>query len=967
MPRTAPARIPLALAWMVPALFLIAHDPAAQRRPSTAADSLSAVVEPLFAQAKYDSILVLLPAVFRRAAATGDSLLLGRALTQRGRVALMRGRNADARADIDVGIRIAEAMRDTVGLMPAYHFKGFAYAMMGDYREGLRWYERRLLLAQRTHSPIDEAWARTSIGYTYHRWDDNVRARDEYTRAIALFRGAGAERFEITPLIGLGRVESATGNERAAIRCYQRAWVVSREVGDRLNEMWAMNNLGSLEFSRGDLSRADQYQQRAFDLARELKYPSGLVIPAANLADRALERGDPETAEKILLEARRLCETQGAAEFLGMVDFRLAEIIMEQGRTRAAAATFRRLMATDRLEPQHRDFAPIDLAVILERSDSVAAAVDLLERSVRVHSKDMYDDAIAPTHMLLSRLYLRTGQPEKALHSAVRARSSSVKSGRSRAVIAAMLQESVCLHTLGRNAEATVAFHGAIDSLEAFRGGISTVEWREVFGQQVASQVVDAAQVLLEYPAEVAAAARDEAFFDAVQLVKTRALLDRITDPRFGPSKATRPRRLATLDDLQAVLQPGELLLDVHVGSTRSILAAVTADSLRLVELPNDRSPLAESVRLFRTLLASPDEALRREYPPERVAAMQRAIGRAVLGGVADMVQASTRVFVAPDGYLAAVPFGTLMLDDGGEVLMAARDVIEVPSASVLVLQRAVEPVQCINRPNLVAISSSAATLPGARDEVRELARRYGGSAQIATIAGAESFQTATQQCDVLHIAAHALVVDRSPWESGIRLGARAQADGDTVAVAATRGDDPQVLPAADSMLVAKTFAGDPYLRAWQIAQLALPAKLAVLSACETAGGRVTTGEGTLGMTAAFLSAGVPVVVSSLWAIDDRATAEVMHSFYRHLARRETVATALRLAQLELARSREHAHPFFWAGFTVVGDGSMVVEIEDHPARTQPVLFAALVVGCVLLAVVLQRGSRRRRLPSAVG
>ncbi len=688
MPRTATARVPLALAWIVAALCLVARDPAAQRPPVTAADSLSAVVEPLFARAQFDSILALLPAVIHHAQAAGDSLLLGRALTQRGRVALMRGRNADARRDIELGIRIAEAVRDTVGLMPAVHFRGFAYSMMGDYDEGLRCFERRLFLAQRTHAPIDEAWARTSIGYIYHRRTDNERARDEYTRAIALFRGAGADRFELTPLIGLGRVESATGHEREAIRCYQRAWVVSREVGDRLNEMWAMNNLGSLEFARGDLSRADQYQQRAFDLARELKYPSGIVIPATNLADRALERGDPETAEKVLRETRELCETQGAAEFLSMVDYRIAELNLQMGRTRAASATFRHLIHSNLLEPQHRDFVPVNLAVVLERSDSLEAAIDLLESHLRRTNKDMFDDAIAPMHMMLSGLYLRTNQPEKALDSASRARASSVASGRSRSVIAALLQESVCLSALGRNGEATDAFDAAIDSLEVFRGGISTVEWREVFGQQVAGRVVDAAQVLLEYPADTPRAAREEAFFNAIQLVKTRALLDRITEPRLGPNDATQPHRIATLDDLQAVLRPGEVLLDIHTGSSRSVMAVVTPDSLRLVELPGDDSALAERVRLFRTLLASPDEALRREHPPERVAGMQRAIGRDVLGAVAHVVKSSSRVFVAPDGYMASIPFGTLIVDDGGEVLMAGRDVVETPSATLLVRQR---------------------------------------------------------------------------------------------------------------------------------------------------------------------------------------------------------------------------------------------------------------------------------------
>jgi hypothetical protein len=172
------------------------------------------------------------------------------------------------------------------------------------------------------------------------------------------------------------------------------------------------------------------------------------------------------------------------------------------------------------------------------------------------------------------------------------------------------------------------------------------------------------------------------------------------------------------------------------------------------------------------------------------------------------------------------------------------------------------------------------------------------------------------------------------------------------------------ILPAADSMLVAQTFRADPYVRAWQIAQLDLPAKLAVLSACETAGGRATSGEGTLGITAAFLSAGVPVVVSSLWPIDDRVTAVVMRSFYHHLALGEPVATALRLAQLDMSRSRKHSHPFFWAGFTVVGDGSMVIDIEERGSRLKPAFVAALAaVVLVAVAAVI----RRRRTPASVG
>jgi hypothetical protein len=107
------------------------------------------------------------------------------------------------------------------------------------------------------------------------------------------------------------------------------------------------------------------------------------------------------------------------------------------------------------------------------------------------------------------------------------------------------------------------------------------------------------------------------------------------------------------------------------------------------------------------------------------------------------------------------------------------------------------------------------------------------------------------------------------------------------------------------------------------------------------------------------MSAGVPVVVSSLWPVDDRATARVMRSFYEHLARGETVATSLRLAQLDMRRTRGYAHPFYWAGFTVVGDGSLVVEIERKTPIPAILRVLAVILAAVLVALWAGRNRRR--------
>ena len=957
-------RIASRIALTVIAALLVGQSPAApppRPAPTTPADSLSELVEPLFAAGKYDSILIRLPTVIRHAEAIGDSVLLGRAITQRGRVYHMTGDPRSVR-DLDLGIRIAEAMHDTVGLMPAVHFRGFAYTGQGDYDNAMRCFQRRLFLAQRAHAPADEAWARTSIAYMLHQRGDHPGAKAEYLRAIALFRSAGRPELELTALVGLGRVESALGDQNEAIHCYQRVWVVSRQTGDRLNEMWATNNLAVLEENHGDLSRAAEYLKRAYAIAKELKSPQGLVIPASNLATQASDLGDFAGADALLQETEQFCREHDVEE-LNVVRYHLAHLRLVEGRYREAAAIFRGLTADKLLEPQNRDGTILGLARALAESDSVEQALALVEERLR-RKEELYGDVRPYFYLFTARLCTMSNQPERALEFATRARRAAEGLGQSHTAASARLRESACYRELGRHAEAIGSLETALDSLEAFRGGISTAEWREAYGQEIARTVIEAARVLLVFPDSLPRPQREEAFFDTMQRFKTRTLLERISAPRFGSDVASGrwSSRPATMADLQAVLRPGEIVLDFLVADTTSFLFAITPDTFRLTELPGPASPLARRIGLFRRLISSTEPALRAQYPPERLAVIQRALGRELLGGVTDLVEASRRVFISPDGFISMVPFGLLVLDDSGDVLMVDHDVVQVPSASILVRQRTAQAPGCTGASKVLAVVASGSRLEGARDEVDDLARSYRHVVRTSTLTGADTTTAAMDRCDVLHIAAHALVVDHSPWDSGIRLGGDAPGTPLASGAFTLRSDTTAILSTADSLLVARTFPGDPFLRAWQIARLALPAKLAVLSACETAGGRVTDGEGTLGITAAFMSAGVPVVVSSLWPVDDRATQRIMHVFYRYLAAGEPVATALRLAQLDVSRSAETAHPFLWAGFTVVGDGSATIEMDRKPRGA--ILWLALVL--VLLAVVLA-AVRHRRTPLSVG
>jgi len=101
---------------------------------------------------------------------------------------------------------------------------------------------------------------------------------------------------------------------------------------------------------------------------------------------------------------------------------------------------------------------------------------------------------------------------------------------------------------------------------------------------------------------------------------------------------------------------------------------------------------------------------------------------------------------------------------------------------------------------------------------------------------------------------------------------------------------------------------------------LSLGADLVVLSACETARGRIGAGEGVIGMSWAFLLAGCRTMVVSQWKINSAGATQLITNFYRGLtAGEEDKARALRSAALELMKGSRYRHPYYWAGFVLVG------------------------------------------------
>ena len=190
--------------------------------------------------------------------------------------------------------------------------------------------------------------------------------------------------------------------------------------------------------------------------------------------------------------------------------------------------------------------------------------------------------------------------------------------------------------------------------------------------------------------------------------------------------------------------------------------------------------------------------------------------------------------------------------------------------------------------------------LPETEKEVRALASDvYGPQASLIRIGSAASEGSVKAEMGkyrVLHFATHGVLDNRDPLYSHIVLA-----------------------PGTDGK-------EDGFLEAWELMGMDLKAELAVLSACDTARGRVGDGEGMIGMTWALFVAGVPTTIASQWQVPSESTTELMLRFHKSLmgggSKRISKAEAWRQAALETMNDPGYRmHPYYWAGFVVVGDG----------------------------------------------
>lgn len=480
------------------------------------------------------------------------------------------------------------------------------------------------------------------------------------------------------------------------------------------------------------------------------------------------------------------------------------------------------------------------------------------------------------------------------------------------------------LDAQGDKAPALAQYLHAIDQLEGLRAGISTAEARAGFSASIATAYAHA--VLLAVALGDVAQA-----FDLAERSRARAFLDSLAAGQAELLREQVAERI-TLADVQQSLEPEALLLAYYTtGALDPPARSVRRTAVQRHHFPPPHTLLFAVTRQRITLhdtSLSPNDLLPRQLHgvSERhflQPSVRHALYDHLLGPIAGLLPGKNRLLIVPHGPLHYVPFQAL-IDRNGETLLHAAGpaLVYGPSASVLLrAPREVAAAPRIGVPCLALGYNGTAPfrLRFAEEEAGHVAALCGGEARLGPSGKWEALSQLGSGARYLHISCHGEFDPEDALASRLHLGAGATLT-------------------AREILDGWRFTGD----------------LVVLSACESGLSRVRRGDELMGLVRAFMVAGAPAVVATLWRVDERSTRLLMERFYREVAAGASFAPALQRAQVFLREltaedaqrllaadaggpsgdapptsiadlptsggdTYPFADPFFWAPFILVG------------------------------------------------
>ncbi len=769
------------------------------------------------------------------------------------------------------------------------------YLTQRDYPKAIDALQQYLALSEKLGNSQEQATILTTLANTHANQGSYSKAISYYQQALKLVRQEVNRPQEGIILGNLAIAYKTLGNYAQAIQINQQALEVLQQVKNREGEGLVWNNLGNAYEALGDYEKAIAAYEKSLAIARKLQDKTGEAVGLNNLGGIYANQGKYEEAIATFQTSLQLSKTlsdnsQQASTFLN-----LGSAYHSQGKGDLALQNYQQsLQLAQSVGDKKRQIEGLgSLGLVYEDLKQYPQAIESFQKSLQI-AKELSDpEAEGMALNNLGHTYLSAGQlqaAETTIRDAIKL-LENLRPGLNDTYKVSIFDTQI--HTYNLLQQILVAANKPEAALEATEQGRARAFVELLAGRMgantksaIASPSVQQIQAIARQQnatlVEYAIVPDDDFKFRGKQRAKESELLIWVVQP----TGEVALRRI----DLKPMWQHNLTLTDL-VNASRCLDGGITCkqQARAIAKLGKESNTKYIGLRKIHKLLIEPIADLLPKDPNARV------------------------VFI-PQESLFLVPFAALQNAEG-KYLIEQHTILTAPAIQVLDLTRqqknhlaqqnrkSLQPL-IIGNPIMPKVSQVLGQPPEqledlaqAKREAVEIAKLLKHQPLIGGDATKAKVKQLLPQANIVHFATHGLLEYRSQKSSSSLEGLE--------------------IPGA----LALTPAGqdDGLLTASEIFDLRLVADLVVLSACDTGRGRIT-GDGVIGLSRAFISAGVPSVVVSLWVVPDASTAELMIGFYQKLQTQPDKAQALRQAMLTLMQT--HPEPLDWSGFMLMGEAN---------------------------------------------
>ncbi|MFL6273814.1 MAG: CHAT domain-containing protein [Blastocatellia bacterium] len=802
------------------------------------------------------------------------------------------GDYATAMDAYQLALALCEQLKDDLGVANTLNNVGYLYWNQGDFQQALALWQQSLAMYEAIGGPTaaaGRAQQMNNIASIYLEQGRHAEALELYEKSMKFAESVKNVRSQATALMNMGDVMLRQQNYEQALAAYRKSLALVEPLGEPRLVADLRGNIANVLMVQGQVDAALKQFEANLSLYESLNFKDGVAGTLKNIGNCYRLQNAPAAAlasyEKSLAVAEGMKNKVAmAGALLDIAEAHLAASRPEPALTAAgrAAQLARETESPDTLWRAEKYMADAYRALNQTTSarqslDEAIRAIESLRARVAGGEQEQqrfFEDKLDPYHDMIE-LLLRDNRTGEALAYAERAKARVL-----------------------------------LDVLRGGRANITkamTREERERESSLAGSLALLNAQVARESASSKPNAARLADLKSRLQQARVEYEAFQITLYASHPELKTQRGQSPALSADQA----GALLVDSHsalleyvVTSAKTFLFVITrkadgTSDVRSYTLNIKETELTARAEQFRHQLASRDLEFR---------GPARELYNLLLGPAQEQLAGKDALVIIPDGALWNLPFQALMTKEA--YLIERQAVAYAPSLTALSEMRRQHKRRAqTSAPTLLAIGNPAfsghagqattlggplAALPETEAQVKTLSQIY-GVANSRVYTGREASEARVKaeaaKYRVLHLATHGILDNDSPMYSRLVL---AQDENNS--------------------------KEDGLLEAWEIMNLDLPAEMVVLSACETARGRVGAGEGVIGLTWSVFVAGSPTTVVSQWKVDAASTNDLMVEFHRRAMNGEGKAQALRQAMLKVLRGERWKHPFYWAGFVVVGD-----------------------------------------------